>query len=77
MDARRSVRLSVYGLGCGGSGATEIERALASTEGVLRAYVNPATDTAYVEYDPSEADPWTLVRAVERAGYRAGRPIEA
>lgn len=77
MDARRQLRIPVYDLGCGGAGATTIERELAATEGVLRAYVNPATETAYVEYDAGEVDPWTLARAVERAGYRPGRPVEA
>ena len=77
MDIKRGLRIPIFGLGCGGAGATTIERELAATGGVMRVYVNPATDTAYVDYDPSETDPWTLVRAVERAGYRAGRPVEA
>ena len=58
------------------AGSTTIERELAATDGVLRVYVNPATETAYVDYDPSEVDAWTLARAVERAGYRPGRPVE-
>ena len=77
MDSKRNIRIPAYGLGCGGSGATEVERELASMDGVLYAYVNPANDTAYIDYDPSEVDPWTLARAVERAGYRPGRPVEA
>ena len=77
MDAKRQVRIPVYGLGCGGAGATTIERELAATDGVLRAYVNPATETAYIDYDAAEIDPWSLARAIERAGYRPGRPVEA
>lgn len=77
MGIERGLRIPVYGLGCGGSGANTIERELAATDGVLRAYVNPATETAYVDYDPAEADPWVLARAIERAGYRAGRPVTA
>lgn len=77
MDTKREIRIPVYDLACGGGGATTIERALAATDGVLRVYVNPATETAYVDYDPAEVDPWELARAVERAGYRAGRPVEA
>lgn len=77
MDIRRGLRIPILGLGCGGAGATTIERELASIHGVVRVYVNPATDTAYVDYDPGETDPWTLAQAVERAGYRAGRPVEA
>jgi Cu+-exporting ATPase len=77
MDIKGGLRIPILGLGCGGAGATTIERELAATDGVMRVYVNPATDTAYVDYDPSETDPWALARAVERAGYRAGRPVEA
>ena len=77
MDIRRGLRIPVYGLGCGGAGATTIERELAATDGVLRVYVNPATETAYVDYDPAETDAWVLARAIERAGYQAGRPVEA
>jgi copper chaperone CopZ len=51
-----------------------VERELIGVNGVLRAYVNPATETAYVDYDPAEVDPWALARAIERAGYRPGQP---
>ncbi len=77
MDTKRGLRIPVYGLGCGGAGATTIERELVATDGVLRVYVNPATETAYVDYDQAETDLWTLARAIERAGYQAGRPVEA
>ena len=77
MDIRRSLRIPVYGLGCGGAGATSIERVLAATDGALRAYVNPATETAYVDDDPAETDASELARAIERAGYQASRPAEA
>lgn len=77
MDIKRRLRIPIFGLGCGGAGATTIERELAATDGVIRVYVNPATETAYVDYDRSETDAWTLARVVERAGYRAGRPVEA
>lgn len=73
----RRIQIPVYDLGCGGAGARTIERELAATDGVLRAYVNPATETAYVDYDPAEVDPAALVSVVERAGYRPGRPVEA
>ena len=73
MDTRQ-VRIPIFELGCGGTGVQTIERELAATDGVLRAYVNPATETAYVEFDGAEVDASELVRAVEQAGYRAGRP---
>lgn len=77
MIARRELRIPIFGLGCGGAGATTIERELAAIAGVLRAYVNSATETAYVDYDPAETDPWSLAQAIEKAGYRAGGPVEA
>jgi copper chaperone CopZ len=76
MDVMRGLRIPIYGLGCGGAGATTIEGELAATDGVVRVYVNPATETAYIDYDPAETDAWVLARAIERAGYQAGRPIE-
>jgi len=77
MDIRHGLRIPVFGLGCGAAGATTIERELAAIDGVLRAYVNPATETAYIDYDPAETDAWALARVIEHAGYRAGRPVEA
>lgn len=69
------VTLEIYGLGCGGSGALRIERALARVPGVRRAYVNPATETAYVEYDPGVAAPAELLRAIAATGFRAAEPV--
>jgi P-type Cu+ transporter len=77
MDIERGLRIPVYDLGCGGAGDRTVERELAATDGVLRVYVNTATETASVDYDPGETDAWTLVQVVERAGYRTGRPIGA
>lgn len=77
MDTKRHLVIPVHGLGCGGAGATTIERALLATHGVLRAYLNPATESAYIEYDPAETDAWVLARAIEGVGYQAGRPAEA
>jgi len=68
------ITLPIYNLSCGGGGALTVERALARTTGVIHAYVNPATEMAYVEYDPTQIDPEFLVAAVERAGFRAGVP---
>ena len=66
--------LPIYDLSCGGGGVLIIERALARTLGVVYVYVNPATEMAYVEYDPALVDPDRLMKAVEHAGFRAGEP---
>ena len=75
--ARRDVRrvtVPIFGLGCGGAGFETVERALAATPGVLRAYVNPATEMAYVEFDGCACGTEALKDAVRRAGLRPGHP---
>ncbi len=68
------ITVPVYDLSCGGGRMLIIERALARTPGVVYVYVNPATEMAYVEYDPALVDPDRLATAVEHAGFRAGVP---
>ena len=77
MQSQPAVRIPIYGLGCGGSGTAIIERALTHAPGVLRAYVSPATETAYVDYDRALTDAGQLVRIIDGTGYRAGRAVEA
>lgn len=69
---RQTERLTfaINGLACGGGGSLSAERALAKVPGVLVVYVNPATEMAYVEYDPQLMDTAQLVAAVERTGLR-------
>lgn len=66
------ITVPIFGLGCGGGGALTVERCLATTPGVLRAYVNPLTEMAYVEYDASVVGPRQVADAIERTGFRAG-----
>lgn len=66
--------MAIYGLACGGGGALTVERALAKLPGVSRVSVNPATEMAYVEYDPVRLSWEQLAAAVEGVGFRAGEP---
>ena len=66
--------LPIEGLGCGGGGALTIERALLKLPGVHRAYVNPATEMAYVEFDTRRCSDADLRRAIERAGFGVEAP---
>jgi copper chaperone CopZ len=69
---KRAIAFEVFGLALGAGGALTVERALVGTPGVERAYVNPATEMAYVEYDPALVDFAQLSRAVEQTGFRTG-----
>jgi copper chaperone CopZ len=68
------ITLPIEDLSCGGGGVLIVERALARTAGVVHVYVNPATEMAYVEYDPAQVDADRLMKVVEHAGFRAGLP---
>lgn len=62
------VKLQILNVSCWGSGARTIERRLARVRGVVRVYVNPATEAAYVEYDPAQVGRADLNRALEEIG---------
>ena len=68
------VTIAIFGLGCGGGGSLTVERALTKLPGVVRAYVNPVTEMAYIEFNPTECSSDQLVNAIRRTGFDAGRP---
>jgi hypothetical protein len=70
----RRVTVTIYGLARGGGGALTAERSLAKVPGVKRAYVNPLTEMAYVEYAPAITDQAALIAALECTGLKAGVP---
>ncbi|MEP7378101.1 MAG: heavy metal-associated domain-containing protein [Chloroflexota bacterium] len=75
MDVKRGLKLPIYDLDCPAVAIT-VERALAGIDGVLRAYVNPATQTAYVDYDADVTNPRLIAGAFQRSGYRSGAPVD-
>lgn len=71
---RVRVTLPISGWSCGGAEAQIVEAALAKVPGVVHAYVNPATEMAYADYDSCACDAEALRRAVAAVGLRAGVP---
>ena len=65
---RERLVIPISGMSCA-SCVDKVERALQSTEGVLQASVNLATEQATVEYIPGVASPEAVHRAVRDAGY--------
>ena len=75
--SRARVTLPISGLACGGGGVISIEQTLQALTGVIRTYVNPATEMAYVEYWPTEVTTDQLATAIEELGYETIRPHSA
>lgn len=69
--ARQTQRLELplYNLGCSSGDALTIERILARQPGVVEVYANPATETAYIEYDPALTNEEQLTGVIKRAGF--------
>lgn len=74
MGTSERLTLPIEGLSCGGGGALSVERAIQRLAGVIRVYVNPVTEAAYVEYDPIRCHPDEIETAVEHTGFRIMRP---
>lgn len=58
-------------LGCAGGSAHTLERVLSRLPGVIRAYVNPVTETAYIEFDADRCAENDFTRAAESLGVHA------
>lgn len=71
---RKTTTLMLDSTGCAGGSAHTVEKVLQEVTGVLRAYVNPATETAYVEYDADQCNETDLARAVESVGVNSLNP---
>ena len=70
----RWVRIPILDLGCAGD-TGRLERRLARQPGVVEVVVNPATEAAYIRFDPSSTTPSRLRNAVEHEGYRTAEPV--
>lgn len=63
------ITIPVYNLSCAGGGALTVEQALRRAPGVAHAYVNPATEMAYVDYDPALVNSQQLRNVIDDVGY--------
>jgi copper ion binding protein len=63
-----SIDIPIQGMTCA-SCVGRVEKAIRSVEGVAAANVNLATERAYVEFAPSEANPAAVADAIRAAGY--------
>ena len=66
------LQLSIRGMVCSAC-ALMIEQSVRRVPGVAKASVDFATHTAYIAFDPKQVTRGELQRAIERAGYDAGR----
>ncbi len=66
------LQLSIRGMVCNAC-ALMIEQSVRRVPGVAKASVEFATHTAYIAFDPKQVTRGELQRAIERAGYDAGR----
>ncbi len=66
----KSISLSLYGMDCA-SCAAVIQKTLQKSAGVTFAQVNFAAEKATVRYDETKTNENELIKAVERAGYKA------
>jgi copper chaperone CopZ len=68
-DMNKRLTLSVIGLSLGGCGALALERQMRRLSGILEVYVNPATENAYVDYDPERVTSAAIAAKVRELGY--------
>lgn len=68
--AKLNVTMQVNGMTCAGC-VSGVESALKKVPGVLKAAVSLEKNEAYVEYQKGKTTPEELVKAVEKAGYKA------
>lgn len=71
---KRKAAFSIIDLACGAGSALVVEKVIREVPGVLDVYVNPATETAYVEYISDEASEESIAEAVRKTGHKTVLP---
>ena len=64
------IHLAIHGMSCA-SCQSHVEKALRQVPGVVEARVNPATAKAVVLYEGAGVNPESLIKAVQKVGFRA------
>ena len=72
---RKTTTVMLENAECAAGSAHTVERALRDVPGVLRAYVNLATEVAYVEYDADRCNEADLAGAVQSLGAHSLHPV--
>ena len=70
MTNKHEMEIQIEGMSCA-SCVARVEKALNAVPGVSKASVNLATEKAHVQVDPILKDHSDLIKAVEKAGYKA------
>lgn len=70
------VQIPVNGMTCGGC-ATAIHNALLKVEGVYSAEITFESGKAVIAYDKKKVQVDALVKVIETAGYKTGKPSES
>ena len=61
--------LPLYNLGCSSGDTLTVERILTQQPGVIEVYANPATEAAYIVYNPALTNEAYLTTVIQRAGF--------
>ncbi len=66
----KTVKLKITGMTCAGC-ANHVSKALKNVNGVIEQSVEYPGDVAIVKYDAAKTKPEELIKAIEKAGYKA------
>jgi len=71
-DGVERLQIPIVGMDCA-SCVAAIEKEIGKLAGVKKASVNFANEKAYVEYQPQEVQTSDILKAIKKAGYKAGQ----
>jgi len=66
----KTVKLKITGMTCAGC-SNHVSTALKNIDGVIEQNVEYPGDVATIKYDASKTNPTEMIKAIEKAGYKA------